>query len=213
VPLSLTERVISRLYSMQLREGDPHLCDDLAQARLTVVYASQGSPIPFVDASYAVCACHPDQVWGRIVARRKAHLGRQYSEVFDASGNLRPQFLDIPDYDPTAGRPPLSSFKQESYKKHWTPKAPLRRVLQVNEIHEGGVTYHLEQLECGHTHTEFLDANPGKKRRRCRECATRSPQDLAITRELSHMVEQSGKSEIIRKDDAFCDASPTPAAD
>jgi len=32
------------------------------------------------------------------------------------------------------------------------------------------ILYHVEQLECGHSHTEFLDANPGKQRRRCQAC-------------------------------------------
>jgi hypothetical protein len=35
---------------------------------------------------------------------------------------------------------------------------------------DGRVLYHGEQLECGHFHTEFLDANPGKQRRRCQTC-------------------------------------------
>src|SRR5215472_9837476 len=30
----------------------------------------------------------------------------RYSQWFDADGNLRPQQLDVPDYDPTCGRPP-----------------------------------------------------------------------------------------------------------
>ncbi len=176
MPFSLSYRVISRLVGMEEHEPDAHLRDDYRQARLVMVHARDGSPIPFIEASYDLFGAHPDRVWERVGAKRKAVLGTEYSQVFDESGNLRHQFLDIPDYDPMSGQPPLLSRRAEMDKKRWTPKAPLRRVLQVHEIHAGKRSvYHLEQLECGHVHTEFLGENPGNRRRRCVECSKGVP--------------------------------------
>jgi hypothetical protein len=173
VSLSLTDRVINRLARMEVREQDAHLRDDYRQSRLTMAYAHNGSPIPFVEASYEMFGAHPERVWERIGAMRKFILGPEYGLCFDESGNLRPQFFDVPDYDASLGLPPQSR-RPEIAKKRWTPKAPLRRVLKVNEIRHGDLTYHLEELECGHSHTEFLDANLGNKRRRCHGCATQT---------------------------------------
>lgn len=60
--------------------------DPVAETNL----ASKGNTEPFVMASYAVQHCHSDDVWPRIVANRKAKLGREYELWFDAAGNLKP---------------------------------------------------------------------------------------------------------------------------
>ena len=174
-PCSMSERIISRLLIMEAQEQDPWLRDDYREAYLTVAYASEGSPIPFIEASYKLFSTHPERVWRKIVALRKAKLGREYSRMFDDSGNLKKQWLDIPDYDPTSELAPRSRSAQSEEpdtKTKW-PKAPLRRVMNVEEVRDRGrVLYHLERLECGHLHTEFVGANPGKPRRRCRDCFT-----------------------------------------
>lgn len=190
---SLTDRVIDRLVRMEEREQGAHLRDDYRQARLIMAYARNGSLIPFVEASYKMFGAHPERVWERIVARRKFTLGPEYSQLFDRSGNLRPQFFDVPDYDASLGLPP-QSCRPEIAKKRWTPKAPLRRVMRVNEIHDGSVMYHFEQLECGHSHTEFLDARPNSVRRRCCECSRGIPKKPAAfweATENASMVEAS----------------------
>ena len=102
------------------------------------------------------------------------------------AGNLRPNRFDIPDYDPTTGfllpRPRIQPSPNEG-ERILHAKAPLRLVVYRTEIRDGDgrVLYHGEQLECGHFHTEFLDANSGKQRRRCQACkewrSSRSPSD------------------------------------
>lgn len=195
VPHSMTDRVIEQLARMEMREPNAHLRDDYRQARLIMIYARDHNPMPVVQASYELFGVHPDCVWQRISAMQKAVLKEEHDQWFDESGNLRPQFLDVPDFDASLGQPPLLARLPEHSKKRWTPKAPLRRVLKVFEIHDGSVMYHLEQLQCGHTHTEFLCANPGKKRRRCQDCAMqRPPEDMATVLEALNatVVEKSG---------------------
>jgi hypothetical protein len=52
------------------------------------------------------------------------------------------------------------------------PKAPLRLIVSIAKVRDGErVLYHREELECGHSHVEFLGANPGKRSRRCHKCA------------------------------------------
>lgn len=168
----LIERVVARLVEREGEERDPWLRDDLRQARLTVHYAGEGSPIPFILASYELYGSHPEKVWENITAERKAKLGQEYGRCFDAAGNLKPQFLDIPDYDPLSDLSPCSSNQQiDVYLKKKWPKGPLRRVVsRIEVLKDKGVAYHREELECGHLHIEFLDANPGNRRRRCNLC-------------------------------------------
>lgn len=168
-----SECVLHRLWQARDDEENVHLLDDLVVAWHAVSLAAQGSPAPFVEACYKVLSCHPDLVFQKITAWRKAKLGTEYSRCFDDAGNLRPNHFDIPDYDPEAGFLPLRPLVRESSKTvrvKW-PKEPLRVIVSRTEIREGErVLYHVEQLECGHSHTEFLDANPGALRRRCPAC-------------------------------------------
>lgn len=167
-----SERVLARLWQARNEERDQHRLDDLMVAWHTVSFAAQGIPIPFVQASYKVLGCHPDLVFRKVTAFRKAHLGSEYSRWFDDAGNARPSYLDVPDYDPTTGLQPLPRVNQslEAVRVKWQ-KAPLRLVMKRTEIREGErVRYYVERLECGHSHTEFPDANPARRRRRCHAC-------------------------------------------
>jgi len=171
---SLSQRVLERLWQAKNEERNPHLCDDLSVAGLTVLYASRGSSIPHVEASYRIFGCHPDHVFQRIITWRRWNLGLEYSLWFDEAGNLRSNLFDVPDYDPTTGflvGLPIQTIP-ETVEQGSPGKAPLRLVVNRTEIRDGDgrVLYHGEQLECGHFHTEFLDANPGKQRRRCQAC-------------------------------------------
>lgn len=88
---SVSERVLARLVQSQAHEANPHLKTDYYQAWLTVYYASLGNPIPFIEASYKAIGCHPDKVWPRLIANRKALLGKDYEKWYDAAGMLRPE--------------------------------------------------------------------------------------------------------------------------
>jgi len=72
---SLSDRVIDYLAEAEADEPDLHLRDDIQQALRTVVLAREGSPMPFIEASYALWGMHPAKVWPRILAHRLAMLG------------------------------------------------------------------------------------------------------------------------------------------
>lgn len=159
---------------------------DARQAWTVVSLAAKDEPRPFVTSSYLYHGTHPEQLFAKLTAERKGKLGKEYDEWFDGAGNLKsePNWLEIPDYDPT------SEFKPRTLKLRKptrgsiaanagcepkdgrsSPKAPLRLVVSRCEVRgETRVLYHEEQLECGHSHIEMLDANPGNRRRRCRAC-------------------------------------------
>jgi hypothetical protein len=63
------------------------------QAFICVSLASCGEAQPFVTSSYRIYGTHPDDVWPKIMAKRKAKLGKEFLEWFDQAGNLRP---DLP---------------------------------------------------------------------------------------------------------------------
>lgn len=83
-PLRLhwSERVLIRLVDAESRESDAWFRDDYRVARVTVGLARRGSPIPHIEAAYNVLGCHPDEVWSRIEARRRALLAADYDKVF-----------------------------------------------------------------------------------------------------------------------------------
>jgi hypothetical protein len=93
---ALHDRVGTRLLDARDQEPEPWFNDDYQIAFLTVRYA-QGEGVkfctPHVLATVEVLGCHPDQVWPRIVARRKAKLGRFYSAWYDEWDNRRPSDL------------------------------------------------------------------------------------------------------------------------
>lgn len=79
--LNLSKRVLLRLEQAEQGESDPWNRDDIRIAWITVFYASQGNSQPHVDATYRVLGVHPDKVWAKIVAFRKAMLGPEYETV------------------------------------------------------------------------------------------------------------------------------------
>ncbi|HZW05351.1 MAG TPA: hypothetical protein VFF58_00455 [Candidatus Nitrosotalea sp.] len=82
MPASLSGRVVTRLAQAEACELNPHYCDDLRIARLTVHYAASGEAVlcaPHVLASYIVLGLHPEKVWPAVLARRTA-LGSPVEE-------------------------------------------------------------------------------------------------------------------------------------
>ena len=146
--------MLAYLESAQAREHNPHVRADLRQSWLYLYYESQHSPIAFVEASYGIQGYHPDKLWSQIVKNRKAILGPEYDRWYDAAGDLVPNWLDIPDYDPTSElaprpqrRPTIRPTPVSPAKTAW-PKAPLRLVVSREGRKNTHVIY--EQLECGH---------------------------------------------------------------
>lgn len=92
--LELTGRVLLRLEQAERAEINPHFRDDIRIACITILYAARKEPSPFVRATYAVFGIHPDFVFAAITARRQAKLGAEYSQWYDAAGNLRADGLN-----------------------------------------------------------------------------------------------------------------------
>lgn len=90
---ALSRRVLDRLWNAELSEPDVWLRTDIRQAWIVVSLASSGETQPFVQSSYRMFGIHPSKVWPRIQAERKARLGDEYTDWYDAAGNLKP---DIP---------------------------------------------------------------------------------------------------------------------
>lgn len=182
-PRWLANRVLGYLESAEALEDNPSLRQDVRQARAVVSLAAEDDLQPFVTSSYLIYGTHPERIFVKLTATRKEKLGEEYDEWFDAAGNLQPEpdWLNVPDYDPTCGLTPqmrkstrstVDAESKSAQDGRASPKAPLRRVVSRTEVLDGknAVAYHEEQLECGHLHVEFLGANPGNRRRRCHEC-------------------------------------------
>ena len=90
---ALSDRILNRLWKAGNLEPDIHLRSDYRQAFICVSLASRGVAEPFVESSYRLYGTHPDQVWPKIMATRRAKLGDEFSDWYDSAGNLRP---DIP---------------------------------------------------------------------------------------------------------------------
>jgi|GEM_PF-5394123 len=90
---ALIDRVLDRLWGAEQAESDIHRRSDYRQAFICVSLAGRGEGEPFVTSSYRIFGIHPDNVWPHILATRKAKLGKEFLDWFDAAGNLRP---DIP---------------------------------------------------------------------------------------------------------------------
>jgi hypothetical protein len=91
-----SERVLAYLELCENKEIDPWLRDDIRIAWITVLYAASGNQQPHIDASYRVLGCHPLDVWTRIVARRQAVLGGEYSKFFGAVLSPRKPAASVP---------------------------------------------------------------------------------------------------------------------
>lgn len=86
-------RILDRLEKAELSEPDIWFRQDYRQAFICVSLASRGEPQPFVESSYRIYGKHPGKVWPHILATRKAKLGKEFPDWYDAAGNRKP---DIP---------------------------------------------------------------------------------------------------------------------
>jgi hypothetical protein len=75
MPRSKIQAVLRYLQAARCREPDPWYADDYAIAYLTVLYIKRKRPEPFVLACWKVAGCHPDQLWLKIMERRRALVG------------------------------------------------------------------------------------------------------------------------------------------
>jgi len=72
-------------------------------------------------------------------------MGDEYSDVYDENGNLIPQRLDIPDYDPTI---PLRRRRAVTPAPAWPDVrrlAPFRLIVSRQEVAEGGPHFVLQR--------------------------------------------------------------------
>lgn len=99
---SLVRRVLARLWQSEVCELNPHFQADYRIAYITLVFAQRDVPNPMVNACYLVLGVHPAKVWRRIVARRKALLGKEYPLFYDEADNWRTEPLP----DPWVSQPP-----------------------------------------------------------------------------------------------------------
>lgn len=94
-----TERVLAHLEQAEKIEIDPWLRDDIRIAWITTNWSQHGVPdwswrrdsSPYVAATYQVLNCHPDEVWPRIEAQRKAKLRGMYAEIWGGASPLSPR--------------------------------------------------------------------------------------------------------------------------
>lgn len=80
-------RVLLRLEQAEKEESNPHLRDDIRIAWCMILFAARNEPTPHVRASLSVLGLHPDQVWPKILANRKAKLGNEFSRWYEADGS------------------------------------------------------------------------------------------------------------------------------
>src|SRR5262252_9645481 len=134
------ERIIDQLLSADGGELNPHWRADIRQARIIVALCRAGNPEPLVSSSYLMYGVHPDLVWTAIQSIRKAKLGDEYSDFYDENGNLIPQRLDIPDYDPTLDiyrrrRRPVDPTVWPQVRR---PRGPFQLIVSREEVKEDG---------------------------------------------------------------------------
>ena len=84
---ALTGRILARLERAEFLEPDPHLQTDYRIAWLTVLYASRGVEDPHVQATAKILGVHPDRVWEKIEAQRRAKLGAEYDNFFGGASS------------------------------------------------------------------------------------------------------------------------------
>jgi hypothetical protein len=87
---ALSGRVLVRLERAELHEPNPHFQDDYRIAWLTVLYASRDVADPHVQATAKLLGIHPDKVWKKMDAQRRATLGADYEKFFGASSPKKP---------------------------------------------------------------------------------------------------------------------------
>lgn len=89
-------RILDRLQKTELSEPDIWF----RQAFICVSLASRGEATAVHQSSYRMYGIHPDRVWQRIVADRKARLVNEYGRWYDDQGCLIPD-VNIPKLIPT----------------------------------------------------------------------------------------------------------------
>jgi hypothetical protein len=102
--------VIARLAQAEACESNAHYRDDIRIARLIVHYAATGEAklcSPHELASYMVLGLHPDNVWPKILERRRALLGSNWEKFWR---QLPPK------------KPPVSAVLGRSQQKLWCEK-------------------------------------------------------------------------------------------
>jgi hypothetical protein len=90
-------RILDRLQKAEFSEPDIWFRQDYRQAFICVSLASRCEPQPFITSSYRIYGSHPDVVWRKIMANRKARLGKEFADWYDQAGNWKP---DIPGKKP-----------------------------------------------------------------------------------------------------------------
>jgi hypothetical protein len=91
-------RILDRLTAAELAESNVWFRQDYRQAFICLSSARRGEAAPFIASSYRIYGTHPDLVWSKIMANRRAKLGKEMNEWYDAAGNLTP---DLPKKKPT----------------------------------------------------------------------------------------------------------------
>jgi hypothetical protein len=107
-----SRQVLDYLLSARLSETDPWYADDIAIAAKTVKLAAEGCPRPHHVATMEILGIAPELVWPRIVADRKAKLGKLYTKFYDASTDL-PRPEEEERKPPTSERPTTTARKSQ----------------------------------------------------------------------------------------------------
>lgn len=84
-------RILDRLWEAECSESDIWFRQDYRQAFICVSLASRGEPQSFITSSYRIYGSHPDKVWPKIMANRKARLGKEFLDWYDQAGNVKPE--------------------------------------------------------------------------------------------------------------------------
>jgi|SRR5690349_14475504 hypothetical protein len=82
------DRIIGRLLASEKAEASPVFRTDYGQSRVLIGLCLEGNPQPFIDSSYQMYGCHPGCVFEKVMAQRRAKLGRQYSLWYDKGRKL-----------------------------------------------------------------------------------------------------------------------------
>lgn len=88
---SLSDRVMARLVQAGVCAETTDEKQELRQAFIAVSLAAQGSPIPFIEASYICYGLHPERVWLAILHNRAVRLGVAMPKKTCASERIAPR--------------------------------------------------------------------------------------------------------------------------
>ena len=118
---SLVCRILAYLQRAEERETDFGLRDDARIAWITVLYASRGDRAPHVAATYAVLGMHPDKVWPRILANRRALLGSEFEKLYPPSTQASAPATDIGD-GASSPKKPVRTVRSLDEWNEWKKK-------------------------------------------------------------------------------------------